>query len=60
VARAEVERLAMEAVMAAERMLGRDPRDVSAERIGYDIESRVPADGRLLFIGSGGRAGHRL
>lgn len=41
-ARAEVERLAMQAVFAAERALGREPRDVSAAKIGYDIESRDP------------------
>jgi hypothetical protein len=36
-----VERLAMEAVMAAERELGRTLRDVPAERgIGYGIESK--------------------
>jgi SNF2 family DNA or RNA helicase len=54
-ARAEVEQLAMNAVMEAERLLGREPRDVSAERLGYDIESRVPENGRLLFIEVKGR-----
>jgi len=54
--KAEVERLAMEAVFAAERALGRVPRDRSAERgIGYDIESRSK-DGRLHFIEVKGRA----
>lgn len=51
----EVERLAMEAVMAAERALGREPRDVAADKCGYDIESRVPDTGRLLFIEVKGR-----
>ncbi len=37
---ARIEKLAMDAVMAAERALGNDPRDVSADRCGYDIESR--------------------
>jgi len=55
-ARAEVERRAMDAVMEAERLLGREPRDVSAERLGYDIESKIPGDGRLLFIEVKGRA----
>jgi len=51
-----VEKLAMEAVMAAERALGREPRDVSAERgIGHDIESRDPATGHLYFIEVKGR-----
>ncbi len=51
----ETERLAMEAVMAAELALGREPVDVSAQKCGYDIESRVPATGRLLFIEVKGR-----
>ena len=49
--REEIERLAMQAVVAAERALGRIPRDVSAERgIGYDIESKDPETGSLYFI----------
>ncbi len=55
-ARAEVERLAMVAVMEAERALGRSPRDVSAQKCGYDIESRDPATGALWFIEVKGRA----
>jgi len=51
-----VERLAMEAVLAAERRLGREPRDVSDENLGYDVESKVPNSGRLLFIEVKGRA----
>jgi len=42
---AEVERLAMEAVLAAERALGFDPRDVSAQNRGYDIDSAAPRTG---------------
>jgi len=53
--RAEIERLAMDAVMDAERRLGREPRDVSAENRGYDIESRDPGGG-LTFIEVKGRA----
>ncbi|HHH28769.1 MAG TPA: DUF3883 domain-containing protein, partial [Polyangiaceae bacterium] len=54
--RKRVELLAMDAVMAAERALGREPRDVSAERgLGYDIESKDPATGQLLFIEVKGR-----
>ncbi len=49
------EQLAMDAVMAAERRLGFEPRDVSAQRCGYDVESRVPAGGRLRFIEVKGR-----
>ena len=50
-----VERLAMDAVMAAERELGFEPRDVGAQKIGYDVESRNPADGSLRFIEVKGR-----
>ena len=55
--RAEVERLAMEAVMAAERALGHEPRDVSAAKVGYDVESREAKTGCLRFIEVKGRAG---
>ena len=41
-ARAEIERIAMEAVADAERALGNEPQDVSKENRGYDIESRDP------------------
>ena len=51
-----VERLAMEAVLATERGLGREPRDVSDENLGYDVESKIPGAGRLLFIEVKGRA----
>ncbi len=57
--RAAVERMAMEAVMAAERALGHAPRDVSGERLGYDVESRESREsgaGRLRFIEVKGRA----
>jgi superfamily II DNA or RNA helicase len=54
-ARRRVELLAMEAVFAAERALGRIPVDKSAERgIGFDIESAGP-DGSLVFIEVKGR-----
>jgi hypothetical protein len=53
--RAEIERLAMEAVMTAERLLGRVPSDVSKDRKGYDIESAVLEDGRLVFLEVKGR-----
>jgi hypothetical protein len=54
-ARAEVERLAMEAVSSAERALGFNPRDVSKDNLGYDIESAIPNSGRLRFIEVKGR-----
>ncbi len=54
--RKRVELLAMNAVMATERALRREPRDVGAERgLGYDIESKDPATGQLLFIEVKGR-----
>ncbi len=36
---ARVEHMAMQAVMESERQLGHEPRDVSAEKCGYDIKS---------------------
>ena len=53
--RAETERLAMEAVMAAERGLGHAPRDVSAEKKGWDIESQDAKSGHLRFLEVKGR-----
>jgi hypothetical protein len=52
---ARVERLAMDAVMEAERRLDHEPRDVALEKVGYDIESRIPATGQLRFIEVKGR-----
>ena len=55
----EVERLAMEAVIALEQAQGFEPRDVSKENRGYDIESRYPVGhakfGQLRFIEVKGR-----
>ncbi|HEY9872466.1 MAG TPA: helicase-related protein [Candidatus Obscuribacterales bacterium] len=50
-----IELLAMDAVMAAERQLGYEPRDVSTDKCGYDIESRLPGTGRLRFLEVKGR-----
>jgi superfamily II DNA or RNA helicase len=52
---ARIEQLAMAAVMATERSLGFEPRDVSADKCGYDVESRIPGTGRLRFIEVKGR-----
>ena len=52
---ARVERIAMEAVMEAERRLGHQPRDVSASKCGYDVESSVAGGGRLRLIEVKGR-----
>ena len=42
-------------VMAAERALGYEPVDRELEKLGYDIESRIPGSGRLRFIEVKGR-----
>ena len=42
-------------VMAIERGLGFEPTDRELEKLGYDIESRVPATGALRFIEVKGR-----
>jgi len=54
-ARAEIEAAAMAAVMAAETRLGHAPRDVSAEKKGWDIESRDGTTGHLRFLEVKGR-----
>lgn len=43
------------AVMEVERALGFEPTDRELEKLGYDIESRVPGTGRLRFIEVKGR-----
>jgi hypothetical protein len=42
-------------VMEIERSLGFDPTDRELEKLGYDIESRVPGTGKLRFIEVKGR-----
>ena len=42
--------------MEVERSLGFDPVDREFEKLGYDIESRVPGTGKLRFIEAKGRA----
>jgi len=49
------ERRAMEAVMETERRLGFYPRDVSEQKLGYDIESSIPDTGLLRFLEVKGR-----
>ena len=53
--RAEVEARAMRAVMECEQSLAHEPRDVSAENRGYDIESRDSENGCLRFLEVKGR-----
>jgi len=55
-ARELVDRLAMAAVLETERRLGREPHEMPHDHPGYDIESRDPSTGRLLFIEVKGKA----
>ena len=50
-----VEMFAMNAVIAAEKKLGYEPKDVSSLKCGYDIESRISETGALRFIEVKGR-----
>ncbi len=50
-----IERLAVDAVIAAERAAGRIPEDVGDRKYGWDVESRE-RDGRLRLIEVKGRA----
>lgn len=54
--RERIDKLAVAAVMEAERTLGREPKEMPHENPGYDIESRDPKDNRLLFIEVKGKA----
>ena len=51
----EVEMFAMNTVMASERSLGREPKDVSSGKFGYDIESFDPISNSHVFIEVKGR-----
>jgi len=42
-------------VMDVERRLGFEPTDRETEKLGYDVESRIPGTGRLRFIEVKGR-----
>jgi SNF2 family DNA or RNA helicase len=46
---------ARQIVMEVERGLGFDPTDRELDKLGYDIESRVPGTGKLRFIEVKGR-----
>jgi hypothetical protein len=52
---ARIEQIAMHTVMELERRLGFEPRDVSADKCGYDVESKIPGTGQLRFIEVKGR-----
>ncbi len=53
--RDEVERIAVGAVLAMERTLGREPREMPPNNPGFDVVSRDPATGRTHFIEVKGR-----
>jgi superfamily II DNA or RNA helicase len=53
--RAAIEKAGMVAVMSAEKALGNEPRDVSADKCGYDIESFDTKSRNLRFIEVKGR-----
>ena len=53
--RRRIEAIAMREVLAWERAAGREVRDVSADNLGYDIESLDPSDGRLRLLEVKGR-----
>lgn len=42
-------------IMEIERQLGYEPTDRETEKLGYDIESRIPGTGKLRFIEVKGR-----
>ncbi len=55
--RDRIDKLAVAAVMEAERKLGRKPREMAHHNEGYDIETTDPAEpGRLRFIEVKGKA----
>jgi hypothetical protein len=41
--------------MEVERSLGFDPTDREMEKLGYDVESRIPGTGKLRFLEVKGR-----
>jgi hypothetical protein len=46
---------ARDIVMAIERSLGFEPTDRELEKLGYDIESKIPGTGKLRFVEVKGR-----
>lgn len=48
--RQRIDKLAVAAVMAHEREIGRTPREMPHDNPGFDIESRAPDNGDLYFI----------
>jgi hypothetical protein len=54
IARAKIENMAMQAVMDTEKKLGFEPKDVSMDKFGWDIQSKSN-DGQIRFIEVKGR-----
>jgi len=52
---ARIEKIAMDTIIEIERKLGYEPRDVSGEKCGYDVESKIAEKGCLRFIEVKGR-----
>lgn len=50
-----IEDIAMKTVIKLEKRLGYLPQDVSADKCGYDIESKIPGTGKLRFLEVKGR-----
>ncbi|MDP9358721.1 MAG: DUF3883 domain-containing protein [Chloroflexota bacterium] len=53
---AKIDRIAVDAVLAVERQLGHEPKELAHNHPGYDLESRG-RDGRLRFIEVKGKSG---
>jgi superfamily II DNA or RNA helicase len=54
--RRRIDDLAVGKVLETERRLGREPHEMPHGNPGYDIESRIPNTGKLLFIEVKGKA----
>jgi hypothetical protein len=48
---ARIEKMAMDTIIEIERKLGYEPRDVSGEKCGYDVESKIQEKGCLRMRG---------
>ncbi len=57
--RERIDRVAVAAVMEAERRLGRNPREMPHSNPSYDIESLDPATGNLFFLEVKGKAANK-
>jgi hypothetical protein len=53
----DIEQVGMEVTMEYERQQGRDPEDIAAENLGFDVRSSDPETGRKRYIEVKARAG---